>query len=712
MPAPIFLLAFANDLNDFLPDLAQEIRVIQELLERPDSLCEAVVRPNARLDDIIKVFQHPNYKDRIVLFQFSGHARADGIILENDDHQASAADVEGLAQLLSQQQQPPIVILNACASYRFVEILLDYHIPCVIATEHDIEDALAVQFAKVFYQSLIAGNPLQRAVDEAQAAVLAQAGETERAAWFFKAHPGRPDILDWNLPAAAQNPLFGLPPLPQQEIPAKPFRHLAWFGREHADLFFGRGADIRKLYNFITTAGMPPLILLYGQSGVGKSSLLAAGLLPRLEKDWETVYLRRDAELGVLGTLREKLTLKAQKTQTAQTSLNQNTLASSVSLRQAQDTALASFALNSSNENTLVPFVSLVPLVLNFSEKPLLIVIDQLEEAFTRPNNDLDELETFFTSLRDLFATQPHTKIILGFRKEWLAEIRKNYLETYVLSYKEVFLKPLNRAGIIEAITQPANDARLKTRYSLSIDDGLAERIALKLSQDSNATIAPTLQILLDKLWTEASQANPAAPVFSTALYETLEQQGVYLHDFLAQTLDQQLAQAFPPAYQSGLLLDLLYLHTTPLGTAAQQNAADLHAAYPHVENLSALVQALKDCHLLSDPRDLADTATRLSHDTLAPLIRERFELSDKAGQRARRVLENRGVDWQDGKQGAVLDEADLTLVEQGREGMRDFSADEQRLYRASCAARERQKLAWMVTWWQNLLCYYHLNNI
>ncbi|WP_286019377.1 hypothetical protein, partial [Candidatus Venteria ishoeyi] len=71
--------------------------------------------------------------------------------LENSGSNAAAVDIEGLAKLLSQQNHVPIVMLNACSSYRFVEILLDYNIPCVIATRHDIEDALAVQFAKVFY---------------------------------------------------------------------------------------------------------------------------------------------------------------------------------------------------------------------------------------------------------------------------------------------------------------------------------------------------------------------------------------------------------------------------------------------------------------------------------------------------------------------------------------------------------------------------------
>ncbi len=175
---PVLFLAFANDLNAFLPALAQEIRALQSLLEQPDSPCQPVFRANARLEDIVQVFQHRDYKDRIALFHFGGHADAQGLRLETDGRGTAHADVRGLAQLLGAQNQPPIVVLNACQSQRFVENLLAARIPAVIATERDVADALSVEFARVFYRSLHAGNPLRRALEEAQGAVLAHSGES------------------------------------------------------------------------------------------------------------------------------------------------------------------------------------------------------------------------------------------------------------------------------------------------------------------------------------------------------------------------------------------------------------------------------------------------------------------------------------------------------------------------------------------------------
>lgn len=73
--------------------------------------------------------------------------------------------------------------------------------------------------------------------------------------------------------------------------------------RADAEIFFGRGREIRELVELITAADSPLLVPLYGQSGVGKSSLLAAGLQPRLEDRYVVYYLRRDHGQGLLGTI-------------------------------------------------------------------------------------------------------------------------------------------------------------------------------------------------------------------------------------------------------------------------------------------------------------------------------------------------------------------------------------------------------------------------
>ena len=167
------------------------------------------------------------------------------------------------------------------------------------------------------------------------------------------------------------------------------------------------------------------------------------------------------------------------------------------------------------------------------------------------------------------------------------------------------------------------------------------------------------------------------------------------LGDFLEQQLAGLHAQ-HPAVVDSGLALDLLAFHTTPLGTAEERTLAELRDLYRHQDDiLLALVRTCQDLYLLTDPsadQPVSAPASRLAHDTLAPLVRARFDESDAPGQRARRVMESRAVDWRDGALGMPLDEVDLAMVETGIGGMRGLTADEERLLAASRAERTRRR--------------------
>src|SRR4051794_4888516 len=54
------------------------------------------------------------------------------------------------------------------------------------------------------------------------------------------------------------------------------------FERRHRDVFFGREHEANELLSFVSAN---QIVLLYAQSGVGKTSLLNAGLIPLLERD-------------------------------------------------------------------------------------------------------------------------------------------------------------------------------------------------------------------------------------------------------------------------------------------------------------------------------------------------------------------------------------------------------------------------------------------
>ncbi len=688
---PIIFLAFANDRQadgTYLRNLGQEAEQLREVLASAEKagLCQVETRTSVSAEGILKRFNDPTHKGRIALFHYAGHADDYDLLLESATGERAIADGRGLAAFLRQQNGLQLVFLNACSTRTQVEGLLDAGIAAVIATSRAIDDQTASDFARHFYTALAGGDSISAAFEKAQAALHFVRGDLTRhlrpqqdphaehsAAgwpWALYLRKGAEEVAAWNLPGAANDPLFGLD-LPAIDLPVAPYpEKLQWYDATYAPVFFGRGQDIRALYNRVTANGGDPIILFYGQSGVGKSSLLAAGLMPRLAAQQSVVYCRRDQNKGLLGSLIAAL---------ADTSAPTPTGVDVLDLWLQRERALG---------------------------KPLTILLDQVEELYTRSASaQPNELADFLTALRILFldpAQRPQGKLILGFRKEWLAEIDKQLADAH-LSRTAVFLRRMDGRGVVEAVLGPTSTPRLQQKYGLQVEAGLAEEIARDLVKDAEAAVAPTLQILLSKLWAEAKQINRTQPHYDRALYDRLRGEGYLLKDFLDQQL-KELHAEHAAAVTSGLALDLLAFHTSEHG-AAERTRQTLHDTYQHVQaTVDGLLQSFQRRYLLVDlapDQENPARPTRLAHDTLAPLVRARFDESDLPGQRARRILENRASEWDgidDPIDPAPLDRQDLGVVEAGEAGMRAWKESEQKLIEASWVARHQleQRERWI----------------
>ncbi|MBC7121429.1 MAG: CHAT domain-containing protein [Candidatus Methanosuratus sp.] len=267
---PVIFLAFANEHDDqvrYLRNLPREARNIRQALDtaRRNGLCDVVERSNATLKDILDVFQDPEYHNRIAVFHYGGHANGYQLLLESVEGSAAAAYAAGLASFLGQQTGLELVFLNGCATQNQVQGLLDANVSTVIATSRAIDDKVATEFVSCFYRALAGGANIQRAYNEARAAIETEYGDNarnlylagtkaedlaeDRLPWDLYLRPGAELAAHWNLPEAVGNPLFDLPPVPAGDLPPSPFRHLSWFAREHAEVFFGRGYEIRDLYH-------------------------------------------------------------------------------------------------------------------------------------------------------------------------------------------------------------------------------------------------------------------------------------------------------------------------------------------------------------------------------------------------------------------------------------------------------------------------------
>jgi hypothetical protein len=657
-------------------------------LKGAGTLCEPELVINATLDDIDRVFE--KHQQRVAIFHYGGHADEDCLLLASSSARARETDLRGLLGFWGRKGGLRLVFLNGCSTQPQVDDLLRAEVSAVVATARPIDDDAACRFAENFYRKLTAGHSVHDAFDQAQELVNPGGRLTPRDIictkvdfapeditgdrgfpWVLRSRDGS-HVEHISLPKLAGDPLFGLPEVPKGEhLPPSPYRHLKPFTRKETAVFFGRGQAIRALYDLATSPSTRPVILYSGPTGVGKSSVLDAGLRPRLEPSHRVIYLKRQADLGLLGTLLRGL---------------------------STDPGVAAAGLNGlwvDSEETL--------------DKPLIVVLDQAEETFTRPQgaSPAEEVAELVRAVRDAFlgpTRSPRGKLILGFRKEWLQEFERSHDEIE-LGHERMLLAPLDRAGIIEAIEGPIRNPDLRRHYGLAIEPGLAERIAGEIEHDAGSALAPTLQVLLTKLWESAGGKGAR---FTGDLYDRLRDRGFLLGDVLAEGL-KALAAWRRELVDSGFALDLLEHHTTSMDTAETRTRPDLLARYPHrADVLEACLRILQRSYLLipAETRWEAETAAtptdrprpdaaaiRLGHDTLAPLVREMFRTSLAPGQRARRLLENRTPEWQDSATGHVLDHTDLRSVEDGQSRMRAWTTDENRLVEASRRAEEELRV-------------------
>jgi energy-coupling factor transporter ATP-binding protein EcfA2 len=395
--------------------------------------------------------------------------------------------------------------------------------------------------------------------------------------------------------------------------PGSPYKGLEYFTEKDAKLFFGRGAEIRKIYNKIKNGN---ILFLYGQSGSGKSSLLFAGLKPRMEKQgWKLEYFRRESGIN----LAEKL-----------------------------NAYLSNLQENSKQ----------------------LVIIDQVEEIFTNPDENISAEIEAHQILSIVKKAGKKIRVLLSFRKEYLAEIKKLFTG---LTLEEIYLEPLQTKGVLEAIRGITNSDEACDNYELEFNDAeVPLAIAQSVLSDEESHVGPLLQVILRKMWDKVENKKPR--IFSKELLEEVKSKSLisFLYDQIF-----SVRERFKVEVLSGLVLDALYFFTTPRGTSALNSKESVKNNYSY-PNILHLITELKNKYLLTELKgeDADAEVIRLAHDSLAPLIRELYAQSNLPGQRASRLLESKSGDIKADFE-VEFSKPDIGILDAGKNGMRKWTDKE-----------------------------------
>ncbi len=253
---------------------------------------------------------------------------------------------------------------------------------------------------------------------------------------------------------------LNLPTAPALDAKANPYRGLEPFEPVHSNLFFGRQLLVDRLQYFVESH---PLSVVLGASGAGKSSLVKAGLIPRLRSSAPDKW-------HILPTIRPGEHLFE--------SLNQ-------ALSRAQLPTVDPF----DGEQTLTR--SIDEWAKRSPERHLLMFIDQSEEVITLCSDETERYHYFQQILTAIDAHRARLKVVLSLRSDFEPQIRDSGLkfapgslcekgETELKNrwQKGRFMVPsMSRAELREAIEKPA-EARVMYFEPYALVEKLIDEVA------------------------------------------------------------------------------------------------------------------------------------------------------------------------------------------------------------------------------------------
>ncbi|MEL7067579.1 MAG: caspase family protein [Cyanobacteria bacterium J06581_3] len=232
---------------------------------------------------------------------------------------------------------------------------------------------------------------------------------------------------------------LNLPPAPALNRENNPYRGLESFDKSHKDLFFGRDQDVQDLLERLSDPC--PLLVILGASGTGKSSLVKAGLLPRLEQHQDYYHV-----LPVMRPGADPLQALA---------VSCATLAPDETIEQ----------LTQRFTHNKATFAELIDKwwqkqADSPSPKTLLLVIDQAEELITQASEH--EARQLHALVIAAIASCPkYFRVITTLRLDFEAQFQTTEAYRDIWMDARYVLPPMSQAQLREAIEQPASQSIL-----------------------------------------------------------------------------------------------------------------------------------------------------------------------------------------------------------------------------------------------------------
>jgi hypothetical protein len=353
-----------------------------------------------------------------------------------------------------------------------------------------------------------------------------------------------------------------------------PFKLLDHYVEADADIFGGRDQETIDITARLASRG---ILVLYGPAGIGKTSLIQAGVFPCVRRwGWNCVYVRTltNPLVDMTAALRDQLS---------------STINCSSDLTEIIET-IAAIAKNA----------------------PLLIAFDQFEEFFIRFESNSDLRNAFISVIAGISRrNEIDCRFLFSLREDYftkLDEFRQKLPVIFDHSYR---LGPLSAFGARQAFTRPLRRSNIPLESRLTSD--LLEELA-------EVNFDPALlQIVCSELVRAASERDPEAlKITSADLHAFGGIEGIF-----QRYLENAVNELAPEIrLLARLVLDALI---TQNRTKQAMRVGELlrQQFVITTEELNAILAALYKFHIVRRDIRRSEEWFELVHERLVPIVQQ-----------------------------------------------------------------------------------------
>ncbi|MFN0202982.1 MAG: hypothetical protein ACKVTZ_15770 [Bacteroidia bacterium] len=383
-----------------------------------------------------------------------------------------------------------------------------------------------------------------------------------------------------------------------------PFKFLEAYQRKDKEIFFGRDTETDALYKMLFQS---KVVLVYGASGTGKTSLIQCGLASKFQTyDWLALNVRRGRNL--VAALDKMLCEESEETFT--------------------------YTENSNFQITdLLPKIQAVYLA---SFRPMYFIFDQFEELYIL--GEEKEQKAFVEIVKQLLQVEQPLKIIFSIREEYLGYLYEFEKEVPELLRKKLRVEPANLDKVSDILRSISTLPQANVSLQTGEETALTQAIFEKIRGESHALSIqlPYLQVFLDRLYLQISQdqSRKQAAVFSLADLAKMGEIGDVLRDFLDEQVNK-IAQKFTLSPEQ--VWEILSPFATLEGTKEAQKLSELQKE--STQDLTPIFQTLETSRILRFNE--SEQVYEITHDSLAKQIHAKRSDEEIAIMEVQRLIKS-----------------------------------------------------------------------